>query len=57
VVSRLGWPGDTKALGMVWLWDDVEMDMVNFLMSHPPIILKDVVIRPACSLANLLGDG
>lgn len=56
MVSGLRRPTDSETLFIIGLGDDVEMNVINFLMCQSPIILKNIVVNTANSLGYSFGD-
>ena len=53
-VGLAGRPVDAETLSLVGLGDHVEVDVVNLLVSNGAVVLKDVVVRSACGVDELL---
>lgn len=50
-------PLDTQSLLLIWLGDNVEVDMIDFLVGQTAVVLQDVVVFVALRGCNLLGYG
>ena len=50
-------PTNTQSFGLVWLWDHVNMHVVDHLMSHPSIVLQDVVLLCSRGSGDLSSNG
>lgn len=50
------WPADLQTLLLVGLWNDVEVDMANFLVCQFAVVLQNVVVLEALGLLQGRGD-
>lgn len=54
MVCRLRGPTDPESLRCIRLGDEVEVNMINFLMSKSTVILKNIVVGQVHGLCKLL---
>lgn len=56
-VRLLGVPDNAQTLALVWLGDQVKVDVVYLLVGNSAIVLKHVVVNGARGSRDLLEDG
>ncbi len=53
-IRRRSRPPDSKSLGLIRFGDHMEVDMVDFLMCQPAVVLQHIVVLGPASSCNLL---
>lgn len=57
LIRFLRWPINAQPLLLIWLGDQVEMDMIDLLVRNASIVLQDVVVLDALRDGDFLGHG